>query len=208
MFAMIIQISNSMFMWKEHTVSTKIARFQHSHHETFGASGYKQFVFCSDILLQEALITDAIYLFNLHHATKSKVSMTCEWDTTVKTSIAINGANHYFLLVRKKEISMIIQCFFGHYTFREWCLFDKPLVQIPTPPPHDQKSPIEPHPKYRGIMDTLKLTELFAAITSLTHQGDHRQAYLDITGVSLPLDSFPPNFDIRYSTMSYNHILY
>lgn len=156
-----------------------------------------------------------VYFINIHPH-----SSTCKSEAVTSSEPAVldwkdfaskkQTTNHYLLLLRTKTSSMIIQSFFAHYTFVEWCNFGAELKQIEKPPlPDDNFGDVNPKPYYRGRMNAKKLRNFFISLKSLTVIGrDHRKEYARITGVTLPPEQFPPRYAVFYFRLDLNNILY
>lgn len=152
------------------------------------------------ILLQQR--QTGVVVFNIRDERDSGLERTWE------EQIATTTTNHYFLLVVTPDASVIVQSFFGHYTYREWLDFEKPLMQIKTPPaPRECFSPIEPYPEFRGKFDHGKRMKLLKALESLTIPGrNHRKTYARITGVQLKSEMMKESYTIRYFCLHPNQI--
>ena len=166
----------------------------------------------ADFLIKKC--EECVYLFHIHHKESSTplIDQLDEmWKETTSTMTRTKSSNHYLLLIRKRDSAIIIQSFFGHYTFKQWCAFDQPLMQIKTPPVEDENffCPIDPNPRFRGILDLPKLNEFFYALHILTLSGvDHSKHYAHITGISLSSEMLSDSYKILYTRLDLRRIIY
>jgi hypothetical protein len=120
-------------------------------------------------------------------------------------------SSHMFLILCSADSAVIVQGYFGHYTIHQWCDFDKPLEQIPTPPPHSPNwyCKINPAPEFRGILSYARLRTFYETLFSLTKKShDHSKAYADITGVLVPPSDLVSMYKISYMRVNLRQILY
>jgi hypothetical protein len=84
-------------------------------------------------------------------------------------------STHYLLIIQKGQQVVLLQSYFGHYTYLQWCNFNQPLAQIPTPPSTDPTwfREIIPHPKNRGILNLDDIKVLAQDLNKLTFPGDN-----------------------------------
>lgn len=126
------------------------------------------------------------------------------------TSAIPTCSNHHLLLIRKQNKSILIQAYSGHYTYPRWCDFSNPLIKMDTPPPTNPEWPrkIEPRPKYRKILDMADLFNLCQDMDKLTLDGDHIQAYSNITGIIHDKSSISRKYQLIYKRMNLDQLVF
>lgn len=122
-------------------------------------------------------------------------------------------SSHYFMILQVGDLSCLVQSYYGHYTFVNWCDFSKPLVQISTPPGGKKEwfRKIIPHPKHRKIMDLADAKLMFDEIEMLCEvqkKEDMITAYSNITGIEHDNVSISTRYLLRFAYMDLNRLLY
>jgi len=122
-------------------------------------------------------------------------------------------SEHYLMILQVNDSSCIIQSYFGHYTFFEWCNFSSALVRIKTPEAKNKEwfREVLPHPKYRGILNFHETMNLCEDLEKLTEEGvgceERIQLYANIVGVLHTPESIEGKFAIRFAYMDLNRII-
>lgn len=129
-----------------------------------------------------------------------------EW----KDQLDCASTNHYLLLITTTGGSVIVQSYYGHYTFREWCDFERPLKQIEAPPaPADFFCPINPRPAFRGKLSSYDHFRFLNSLERLTQErDDHHLTYERITGILLKPSEMKKSYTIRYTCLNLNQIIF
>lgn len=162
----------------------------------------------SNLLIQDP--HPSVVVFHIHHTDAFSVptgTLTDMWKNETSSDPTLN---HWFMLIRNGSQAFIVQSFFGHYYHLDWCFFDQPLKQIHTPPTESSFFwPIQPTPRFRGLLADESLKAFYHSLDRLTQSGGHHQKdYADITGIEYPAEMDIDQFHILYFKLNPRHIIY
>lgn len=119
--------------------------------------------------------------------------------------------SHRICLVHHRGEAAIVQSYDGYYTIEDWVCWTTPLAvnsQAPTPSNPGWRRPVQPHPRFRGILgrealldlaktiDTISQSspcpvDLYAHITGIIHDPQNMPKRLNVRVVRLDLDRIP-----------------
>jgi len=128
---------------------------------------------------------------------RNYVSEDEAWDTE---SSREPTSSHSFLLLIVSDRAMILQGYYGHYSYGQWRDFSVPLERGVERAP---KNPawlrnIVPAPRFRGLLSWQQTTELALGIDSLSEEGNHIATFANITGISHDEASIAPFYLVRF----------
>lgn len=109
------------------------------------------------------------------------------------------GSSHELLILVIGDEMMILQAYFGHYTFKQWAKFNEPLrLGIDKRPINPMwKRQVLERPRFRGPLKGDERFELAKALDSLTINGNARY-YADITGIQHTNEGIARKFQLKY----------
>jgi hypothetical protein len=104
---------------------------------------------------------------------------------------------------------MIVQAYFGHYTFRQWANFDAPLQLGVEKEPimEGWRRPILRNPCFRGVLKGNEANALAKALDSLTTKGNHIKTYANITGIQHDTASIANQYQLTYCRLNLNKMI-
>jgi hypothetical protein len=118
-------------------------------------------------------------------------------------------SNHYFIVVHINGKAVVMQAYYGHYTYSQWLKFNTPLEQMKidgSPAIPDWFRKINNDPKYRRVLQTPELKSLLKDINSLMVDGDHISKYADITGILHDKNSISRRYNILAARMNIDYL--